>query len=131
MNKGCKRSREQAAQFLQDNGLRTTAESLATMATRGGGPPYFKIGKRCFYWQIDLERWLVQRSTCMLDSTSTPHEMMQDGVFDFGEADDIETEIFDTCHPESDFHLRKAFEFERDLQLMIDTAGAKYDQHFI
>jgi hypothetical protein len=132
MHKGRKYSREEAARLLRANGLRTTAASLATMATRGGGPPYFKIGKHCFYLQIDLEIWLAKRSTCMLDSTSTPHGAKLDGFFDFGEeADDIETDIFNTCHPESDFHLRRAFEFERDLQIMIDNAGSKFDQQFI
>ena len=81
MARGQKYNRADAARFLRANGLRTTAASLATMATRGDGPPYFKTGKLCFYWQVDLEIWVEQRTTGLLDSTSTSQGKHFDGLF--------------------------------------------------
>src|SRR3546814_12725464 len=102
--------------------LPTTPASLATMATRGGGPRFFRIGKYARYRRRDLDEWALKRFSVLMDSTSTRDGARLDDFFDFGEeADDIETDIFNTCHPESDFHLRKDFEFERELQLMIDN----------
>lgn len=35
--------------------------SLATLRCRGGGPPYYKLGRRCVYSRRDLEAWLAAR----------------------------------------------------------------------
>jgi hypothetical protein len=128
MNKGRRYSREEAARFLRANGLRTTAASLATMATRGGGPPYFKIGKHCFYWQIDLEIWVEQRCSFLLDSTSTSQGKRFDGPFE--QDQDLEDIPFDTGQPSFDEITRLLCE-EMAMQGFIDSAGAKYDQQFI
>ena len=63
MTNGRTLRRREAARLLQSHGLRTTAASLATMATRGGGPQYFKVGKLCMYSLSDLEAWVAQRTT--------------------------------------------------------------------
>ena len=128
MHKGRKYSRDEAARFLRANGLRTTAASLATMATRGGGPPYFKIGKQCFYWQIDLEMWVEQRSTGLLDSTSTTQGKRFDGLFE--QEQDLEDFPLDTGQPDFDEITRLLCE-EAAIQGYIDTVGPKYDQQFI
>lgn len=125
MHKGRKYNREDAARFLRANSLRTTAASLAT---RGGGPPYFKIGKHCFYWQIDLEMWVEQRSTGLLDSTSTTQGKRFDGLFE--QEQDLEDFPLDTGQPDFDEITRLLCE-ETAIQGYIDTAGPKYDQHFI
>lgn len=49
-------TREEAAYYI---GI--SAETLATWATRGGGPVYIKVGSRCIYLQRDLEAWMQAR----------------------------------------------------------------------
>lgn len=128
MHKGRKYNRDQAARFLQANSLRTTAASLATMATRGGGPPYFKTGKHCFYWQIDLEIWVEQRTTGLLDSTSTSQGKRFDDLFE--QDQDLEDFPLDTGQPGFDEFTRLLAE-EAAMQGHLDAAGPKYDQQFI
>ncbi|HKR16508.1 hypothetical protein [Rhizorhapis sp.] len=128
MHKGRKYSRDEAARFLRANGLRTTAASLATMATRGGSPPYFKIGKHCFYWQIDLEMWVEQRCSGLLDSTSTTQGKRFDDIFE--QDRDLEESPFDTGQPGFDEITRLLCE-EAAMQGFIDSARAKYDQQFM
>jgi hypothetical protein len=36
-------------------------DTLATWATRGGGPPFHKIGRRVVYFVRDLDAWLATR----------------------------------------------------------------------
>jgi predicted DNA-binding transcriptional regulator AlpA len=36
--------------------------TLATLVTRGGGPPFIKLGRRVYYWRDDVEKWLSQRT---------------------------------------------------------------------
>jgi hypothetical protein len=127
MNKGRKYSREDAARFLRANDQRTTAASLATMATRGGGPPYFKIGKHCFYWQLDLQIWLEQRSTGLLDSTSTSQGKRIDDLFEHDQ--DLEDFPFDTGQPDFDEVTRLLAE-EAAMQEHIDAAGLRYGRQF-
>ena len=128
MTRGRKFSRADAARFLQANHQRTTAASLATMATRGGGPPYFKIGKHCFYWQIDLEMWVEQRCTGLLDSTSTTQGKRIDDLFERDQ--DLEDSLFNTGQPGFDEFTRLLAE-EAAMQSHIDAAGPKYDQKFM
>ena len=128
MHKGRKYNRDEAGRFLRANGLRTTAASLATMATRGGGPPYFKIGKQCFYWQIDLEGWVEQRSTGLLDSTSTMQGKRFDGFFE--QDRDLDDDPLNTGDPGFD-EVTQLLAEQEALQRHIDAAGAKYDQRFM
>lgn len=119
--------RDQAAQHLQSYGLRTTKESLATMATRGGSPPYIKIGRYCMYPLAELDKWVAQRSTGLLDSTSTLHGRSVDELFEqHPEAEDIS---FETGHPGFD-EITKLLMEEARLQEFLDTAGSKYEQQF-
>jgi hypothetical protein len=50
-------TRDQAAHFLQEKGLKVAPASLATMACRGGGPRYAIFGKRSVYRESDLLEW--------------------------------------------------------------------------
>lgn len=123
--------RDEAAAYLKAFGLRTTPASLATMATRGGGPPFLKIGRYCMYQLRDLEDWLAQRSTGLLDSTSTLSGRAVDGLFNDNEIDnDGEGSIFDTGEPGFD-EITKLLHEEASLQEQIDTAGVNYDQQFM
>lgn len=128
MTKGRKYSRDGAAQFLQAHGLRTTAASLATMATRGGGPPFFKIGKYAFYWQLDLEEWMKQRCTDLLDSTSTSQGKRIDDLFEQDE--DLEDLPLETGQPAFD-EITRLLSEEAAMQGFIEKAGTKYDEQFI
>src|SRR3546814_948431 len=92
-------SRKRASFYLRATfDLPTTPASLATMATRGGGPRFFRIGKYARYRRRDLDEWALKRFSVLMDSTSTRDGARLDDFFDFGEeADDIETDIFNTC----------------------------------
>lgn len=123
-----KYSRAGAAAFLQANGLKTTAASLATRATVGDGPPYFKIGKLCFYLRSDLEMWVMQRTTGLMDSTSTTQGKEFEGPFERDR--DLEDDRFCTGDPGFD-EVTQLLAEQEALQSQIDTAGAKYDQQFM
>src|SRR3954464_9852581 len=49
--------RSQAAENLNKAGFPTTAKTLATKASRGGGPPYCLFGRRPIYKWRDLLVW--------------------------------------------------------------------------
>ncbi|ACO74719.1 helix-turn-helix domain-containing protein [Laribacter hongkongensis] len=48
--------RQQAAEYL---GL--SENTLAQFASQGGGPVYFRVGRRVMYRQQDLDAWLASR----------------------------------------------------------------------
>jgi hypothetical protein len=98
------------------------------MATRGGGPPYFKIGKLCMYRLSDLEMWIDQRCTNLLDSTSTSQGKRSDELFE--REQDLEDALLNTGQPGFDEITRLLHE-EAAMQDFLDSAGAKYDQQFI
>lgn len=128
MTKGQRYSRARAANFLQANGLATTAASLATYATRGGGPPYFKIGKLCFYWQLDLQIWMEKRCTGLLDSTSTSHGKEIADLFE----EERELQDLSSATGQPGFNeITRLLSEEAKLQDYIDQAGLLYDQQFI
>lgn len=53
-------TRKEAAQYLG-----ASVATLATWATRGGGPAYIKVGRKVLYLQSDLDAWLnSRRVTC-------------------------------------------------------------------
>ncbi len=119
--------RDEAAQHLQSFGLRTTQASLATMASRGGGPRFLKIGRSCLYDEGELDGWIQQRCTGWLDSTSTEHGHRVEGLFarmqDVGE---IPTE---TGQPAFDEVTRLLIE-EDVFQAQMTAAIAKNDEQF-
>lgn len=49
-------SRREAAKYI---GI--AEATLATMATRGGGPVFVRIGRRCVYLRADLDAFLAAR----------------------------------------------------------------------
>lgn len=64
------RTRGEAAQYLTDLGCSTTPATLATWATRGGGPPFRKFGARALYTDADLDAWVESRLSAPRASTS-------------------------------------------------------------
>jgi hypothetical protein len=62
--------RDKFAAALTEAGFPTSAKTLATKATRGGGPPYQKYGPRVLYhWGKGLA-WAQSRLTTPRHSTS-------------------------------------------------------------
>ncbi|MFC3440124.1 hypothetical protein ACFOKF_02750 [Sphingobium rhizovicinum] len=119
--------RPEAARLLQAHGLRTTAASLATMATRGGGPRFFKVGKLCMYPLSDLESWVAQRTTGLLDSTSTTKgARVDDSLQPDYELDD---DLFITGHPGFD-EITRLLDQEAEMQAHMDAARIEYDEQF-
>jgi hypothetical protein len=62
--------REQAADALTQRGYKTSKATLATLATRGGGPAFVKYGPRPLYRLADLLAWAESRLTTPRHSTS-------------------------------------------------------------
>jgi hypothetical protein len=56
-------TRQQTAEALTAFGLPIKATTLATKATRGGGPPYRKFGLRALYRWGDALHWANARLT--------------------------------------------------------------------
>lgn len=54
-------TRDQAAAELTAHGFPVAAKTLATKASRGGGPKFYKFGPRAMYKLPDLLRWAQAR----------------------------------------------------------------------
>ena len=63
-------TREQAAAALTAAGFPVKAKTLATKATRGGGPPYQSFGARVLYRWGDALAWAEARLSPPISSTS-------------------------------------------------------------
>lgn len=63
-------TRREAAEFLQAHGFPVAAGTLATKATRGGGPPFIKFGNAVLYEEEALLAWAEARLTPPRRSTS-------------------------------------------------------------
>src|SRR5271163_385785 len=62
--------RKQTADALKDAGFPVSPATLATMATRGGGPPYRLFGQRALYRWGDALEWAKARMTVPRRSTA-------------------------------------------------------------
>lgn len=62
--------REQAAAYLQERYGAYTTETLAKLATIGGGPPFVKFGRFPLYRPGDLTAWAEARMSKLVHSTS-------------------------------------------------------------
>lgn len=62
--------RSQTAAALTEAGFKIATSTLATMATRGGGPPFCKFGPRCLYVWRDALAWAEARLSSLRSSTS-------------------------------------------------------------
>lgn len=65
-----KKSRNEAANYLTSHGFKISALTLAKMATVGGGPTFYKFGRRVFYDTSDLDLWVEERISAPRRSTS-------------------------------------------------------------
>jgi hypothetical protein len=62
--------RKATAQALTDRGFKTKESSLATLASRGGGPIFRKYGQRVVYKWSDALAWALSRLSEPVASTS-------------------------------------------------------------
>jgi hypothetical protein len=73
-------TRDRTAAALTAAGFPTSAATLATMATRGGGPPYQKYGPRVIYrWGAALA-WAKGRLSGPVHTTSESNTARQIGL---------------------------------------------------
>lgn len=63
-------NRKEAALFLARAGFPLAPNTLAKMAVRGGGPPFYRWGRRVAYRSGDLLAWAQDRLSGPLTSTS-------------------------------------------------------------
>jgi hypothetical protein len=63
-------TRDATAAALTDAGFPTSPKTLATKATRGGGPPFQHYGPRCLYRWRDALAWAEARLTGPRRSTA-------------------------------------------------------------
>jgi hypothetical protein len=57
------RRKDAAAYLTRTLGVPTTYRTLDQYAYLGSGPPFRRIGRRCFYAPDDLRRWVETRSS--------------------------------------------------------------------
>ena len=62
--------RRRTAQVLTEAGYPTAESTLATKATRGGGPPYRSYGRAALYRWGDALAWAQSRMSPLRASTS-------------------------------------------------------------
>jgi hypothetical protein len=63
-------NRKQAADALSGIGYPVAEATLATLGSRGGGPPFAKFGPRVIYRWQDLLEWAQKRTSKSVRSTS-------------------------------------------------------------
>jgi hypothetical protein len=63
-------TREATAEALTAAGFPTAPATLATKASRGGGPPFRKFGARPLYRWSDVVQWAETRLSAPMRSTS-------------------------------------------------------------
>jgi hypothetical protein len=63
-------TRERTAAALTESGYPTSPKTLATMATRGGGPCFHRFGPRVLYRWRDALGWAEERLSPAIRSTS-------------------------------------------------------------
>lgn len=63
--------RDEASQYLElAHGISLAPSTLATMATRGGGPAFQKINRTPLYPRSSLDEWAVEKLGDLRTSTS-------------------------------------------------------------
>ena len=71
--------RDKAADFLQANWGFGTTETLAKLASIGGGPRFRKLGRFPVYTEADLREWAMARLSSPVASTAEYAEQRRQG----------------------------------------------------
>jgi hypothetical protein len=72
-------TRGEAAKRLSARGFPCSVTTLETYGTRGGGPPFYKIGRRVLYRTSDVDSWLGAKMSGPFLSTSNCARSETDG----------------------------------------------------
>ncbi len=64
------RTRHEAAQYLTEQGLKTSPKYLQKLATVGGGPLYQRWGNKALYTDENLDAWAAAKLSAPRHSTS-------------------------------------------------------------
>jgi hypothetical protein len=80
-------TRPQTAAALTEAGYPTAAATLASMATRGGGPPYQRYGPRVLYRWGSALQWAQSRLSAPVHSTSELMSRARQSISDLTEAE--------------------------------------------
>ena len=67
-------TRTEAAKVLTESGFPTSPDTLASLASRGGGPPFRKYGRLPLYTTKDLLDWAETRMGPKMRSNHVPME---------------------------------------------------------
>ena len=71
--------RDKAAEYLQRNWGFGAVDTLASLATRGGGPRFRKLGRFPVYAEADLDAWAESRLSGPVSSTSELAQQQRQG----------------------------------------------------
>jgi hypothetical protein len=63
-------SPKEAAEYVPSKGGHATEATLATLRSKGGGPPFKKNMGRIFYRRSGLDKWIEETSSPEVRSTS-------------------------------------------------------------
>lgn len=63
-------TREEAAKYINSQGLPITKLFLAKLATVGGGPEFRRFGRYTVYERVALDKWIETRLSAPMTSTS-------------------------------------------------------------
>jgi hypothetical protein len=63
-------TRLQAAHYLATKYFQITHTTLEAFASKGGGPAYYRAGRRVYYDIADLDAWAASRWSRRLTSSS-------------------------------------------------------------
>jgi hypothetical protein len=64
------RRKQASAHIEQTYNIPCAEPTLATMAVRGGGPPYSRVGNAALYAVDDLDEWALEKLSTPRRSTS-------------------------------------------------------------
>jgi hypothetical protein len=59
-----------ASRWLAERGIRRTPQTLRKLRCLGGGPRFRLLNRRPYYTEADLARWIADRLSAPLGSTS-------------------------------------------------------------
>ena len=74
-------TRQEAADFLTEHGVKTARSTLAKLFCAGGGPACHHIGSRPVYSPDDLLQWAQSRMSAPRKSSSEPRRPVSADAF--------------------------------------------------
>jgi hypothetical protein len=72
-------SPREAAEYVRSKGGRATEATLATLRSKGNGPPFKKKMSAILYRQSGIDKWMEDNSSPEVTSTSALRKIKNDG----------------------------------------------------